>query len=88
MVGPCGGYPLPIDLAPRDDRAQSRDGDSDFAHGSLRRNSAAVEIAKGAKRLEQDGTLWLAAVNLILWSGLFLYLMRLDKKIGREEKDR
>jgi len=30
----------------------------------------------------------LAAVNLILWSGLFFYLMRLDQKIGREEKDR
>lgn len=53
-----------------------------------RNRSLRHEIAQGDTRLEQDGTLWLAAVNLILWVGLFLYLMRLDSKIGREEKDR
>ncbi|MEM1206137.1 MAG: CcmD family protein [Acidobacteriota bacterium] len=38
--------------------------------------------------MNQDGTLWLAAVNLIIWTGLFLYLLSLEKKIGRKEKDR
>ncbi|MEM9555139.1 MAG: CcmD family protein [Acidobacteriota bacterium] len=35
----------------------------------------------------QDGNLWLAAVNLIIWTGLFLYLMSLERKIGRREDE-
>ncbi|MEM6793381.1 MAG: CcmD family protein [Acidobacteriota bacterium] len=37
--------------------------------------------------MNQDGTLWLAAVNLIIWSGLFLYLLRLEKKLDRREEE-
>ena len=37
--------------------------------------------------LNQDGILWLAAVNLIIWTGLFLYLLSLEKKISRKEDD-
>lgn len=38
--------------------------------------------------MNDDGTLWLAAVNLMIWTGLFLYLLRIDRKIGREEDER
>ena len=38
--------------------------------------------------LSQDGSIWLAAANLIIWSGLFAYLWSLDKKISRIEDDR
>ncbi len=37
--------------------------------------------------MNDGGMLWLAAVNLILWTGLFLYLLRLDRKISQREKD-
>lgn len=33
--------------------------------------------------LANDGTLWLAAVNLIIWTGLFLYLLRIEGKLDR-----
>lgn len=35
-----------------------------------------------------DGVQWLTAVNLVTWTGLFLYLVRLDRKLERREKDR
>lgn len=35
--------------------------------------------------MNDGGLMWLAAVNLIIWTGLFLYLLRIDRKIGREE---
>ena len=38
--------------------------------------------------LDSDGTLWLAAVNLIIWTGLFLYLLRLEKKLDRHAAHR
>jgi len=32
---------------------------------------------------------WVVAVNLVIWTGLFLYLLRLERRIGRDaEKDR
>jgi CcmD family protein len=31
---------------------------------------------------------FLAAVNLVIWLGLFLYLWRLDRKISEKEQDR
>lgn len=31
---------------------------------------------------------WVLAVNLVIWTGLFLYLMHLDRKVGELEKDR
>lgn len=34
-----------------------------------------------------DGSIWLAATNLIIWTGLFLYLLNLDKKISRKEEE-
>lgn len=35
-----------------------------------------------------DGTNWaLVAVNLIIWSGIFLYLLRLQRHLDRTERD-
>lgn len=34
-----------------------------------------------------DGTLWLAAVNLIIWTGLFLYLLRIERKLDRAARE-
>lgn len=33
------------------------------------------------------GTLWLAAVNLIIWTGLFVYLLRIDRKLSQKEHE-
>lgn len=30
---------------------------------------------------------WVVTVNLIIWTGLFLYLLRLDRRLGQREKD-
>lgn len=33
---------------------------------------------------------WVVAVNLVIWTGLFLYLLRLERRLGgsrREEND-
>ena len=30
---------------------------------------------------------WVAAVNLIIWTGLFLYLLRLGAQVRRLERD-
>lgn len=36
----------------------------------------------------QGGILWVAAVSLIIWTGLFLYMWRLDRKVSAlEEKE-
>jgi hypothetical protein len=32
-----------------------------------------------------DGNFWVAMVNVIIWSGLFLYLLSVERKIGRHE---
>lgn len=32
------------------------------------------------------GTGWVIAVNLVLWTGLFLYLLRLDRQVRRAER--
>jgi CcmD family protein len=39
------------------------------------------------KVVNDGGMLWIAAVNLIIWTGLFFYLLRLDRKISQREKD-
>lgn len=31
---------------------------------------------------------WLLAVNLVLWTGLFLYVLRLHRQVHRAEQDR
>lgn len=35
-----------------------------------------------------QGNLWVAIVNVIIWSGLFLYLLSIERKITRQEKNR
>lgn len=30
---------------------------------------------------------WVLAANLVIWSGLFAYLFRLDRRLTRAEKD-
>lgn len=34
-----------------------------------------------------NGLLWLALTNLIIWTGLFLYLLRVERAIGRKEDE-
>lgn len=38
--------------------------------------------------MNEGGILWLALVNLVIWTGLFLYLLRIDNKLAEREKDR
>jgi CcmD family protein len=35
-----------------------------------------------------SGDGWIVAVNLIIWTGLFLYLLRLSKRLRETEKNR
>jgi len=35
----------------------------------------------------EGGIGWVAAVNLVIWTGLFLYLLRLDAKVRDLEKE-
>ncbi|MEM7583931.1 MAG: CcmD family protein [Acidobacteriota bacterium] len=37
--------------------------------------------------MNDGGLIWLAAVNLIIWTGLFFYLLSLERKIRQQEKD-
>ena len=30
---------------------------------------------------------WIVAVNLVIWTGIFIYLMRLNRKLREMEKD-
>jgi CcmD family protein len=34
-----------------------------------------------------SGLVWIAAVNLIIWTGLFVYLLRLGKRLREMEKE-
>lgn len=34
------------------------------------------------------GPVWVVAANLVIWTGLFLYLLRLDRRVGRKDRDR
>jgi CcmD family protein len=36
----------------------------------------------------EGGIGWVAAVNLVIWTGLFLYLLRLEAKVRDLEKER
>jgi CcmD family protein len=29
-----------------------------------------------------NGLIWVLAANLVIWTGLFLYLLRLERKLG------
>ncbi len=37
--------------------------------------------------MNDGGVTWVAAVNLIIWTGLFLYLLGLERKVRRSELD-
>ena len=37
--------------------------------------------------MEMGGNGWIVAVNLIIWTGLFLYLLRLGKRVREMEKE-
>jgi CcmD family protein len=32
------------------------------------------------------GNGWVVAVNLVIWTGIFLYLLRLDRQVGELER--
>jgi CcmD family protein len=34
------------------------------------------------------GPLWVTMVNLVIWTGLFLYLLRLDRRVADLERER
>ena len=34
-----------------------------------------------------EGNLWVAIVNVIIWSGLFLYLLSIERRVARQEKN-
>lgn len=35
-----------------------------------------------------EGNIWVAAANLIIWSGIFLYLLAIERKVARAEARR
>ena len=37
--------------------------------------------------VSQGGMEWVVAVNLIIWTGLFLYLLRLGRRVKRLEEE-
>lgn len=50
---------------------------------------AAVELPQNPLETESVSSLgYLAAVNLVIWVGLFLYLWRLDRRIDQMERRR
>ena len=38
--------------------------------------------------MASGGIGWVVAVNLVIWTGLFLMMLRLDRKLRDLEKDR
>jgi len=34
------------------------------------------------------GPTWVTAVNLVIWTGIFLYLLRLERRVNDLERDR
>lgn len=35
----------------------------------------------------EGGLGWIVAVNLVIWTGIFLYLLRLEKRLRDTEKE-
>ena len=35
-----------------------------------------------------NGIVWVVAANLVVWTGLFLYLLRLDRRLSERENRR
>lgn len=44
----------------------------------------AAPAANGAS----GGPGWVVAVNVVIWTGLFLYLLRLDRRFGQKGDER
>ncbi len=38
--------------------------------------------------MNEGGVLWVVAVNLTIWTGLFLYMLSIERKLRQREKDR
>jgi CcmD family protein len=38
--------------------------------------------------LNFEGNLWIAIVNVIIWSGIFLYLLSIERRVARQEKNK
>lgn len=34
-----------------------------------------------------EGNIWVAVVNIMIWSGLFLYLLAIERRLKRREDD-
>ncbi len=37
--------------------------------------------------MTEGTTLWVVGVNLVIWTGIFVYLLRLSRRLERLEKD-
>jgi CcmD family protein len=46
----------------------------------------ATSLATAGSSGASGGPGWLLAVNLVIWTGLFLYLLRLERRLGDAEK--
>ena len=39
--------------------------------------------------MTESGLVWVVAANLVIWTGIFLYLLRLDRRLsGRRRESR
>ena len=52
-----------------------------------RRSYPSGTTRRGVGIMNEGGVMWVAAVNLIIWTGLFLYLLNIERKIRQREKD-
>ena len=60
-----------------------------MAPGQFRGTSPAATVAWGRRKGETEVVRslgYLAAVNVVIWVGLFLYLWRLDRRISEAER--
>ena len=37
--------------------------------------------------MPEDSILWVVTVNLVIWTGLFLYLLKIEKQLHKMEND-
>lgn len=37
--------------------------------------------------MTEGSLLWVTAVNLVIWTGLFLYMLALDRKVRKLERE-
>ena len=50
--------------------------------------AALAVAAKPVENAASGGPGWVVAVNLVIWTGLFLYLLRLDRRFGQKGGER